>query len=208
MASVNPRRVNDKSLEGVSEELQQQLVQSVQPLSRSEYDVFKLLIGTIVAYGMALDNLKPRLKSIPGGWRDARMIYAVSTRLRNKLLLTIPYDKLRRMEAEIPHLSTYVGVNTILPVKEQEEWAVYKQGDVSTVVKMACENNCTLCDRRDGKVRGCPLRKAADKLLPFNVPSLMQDGSCLYQQYDTGLANDLEGAQWLKDMRGLPYDED
>ena len=43
-------------------------------LTRDEYYALRTIFGLVSSYELNLDKLEKRIKTIPGGWRDAKLI--------------------------------------------------------------------------------------------------------------------------------------
>ena len=43
-------------------------------LTRDEYYALRTISGLVSSYELNLDKLEKRIKTIPGGWRDAKLI--------------------------------------------------------------------------------------------------------------------------------------
>ena len=71
------------------------------PLSYREYTALRQLFGIAHIWNDKGHELEKRLKKIPNGWRDAKMIMATSEKLLIKVLETIPPEKIHQIKLEL-----------------------------------------------------------------------------------------------------------
>ena len=174
-----------KDRKSLPDELQVRLLESARPLNRREYQAFRLNIGCLSAAEHMLDALENRLKEcIPDGWREARMLESRMRTLFDKLLLTIPREKLLLLKAELPRYQLYIRSDDVI---------VLPRKTAMTLVDYATEMHCDLCDREGKKIGKCKLHRVLSEALPFTAEG--KDGSCPFTTYGVSGGKGL----WVED---------
>lgn len=101
--------------------------------------------------------LEKRLRTIPGGWRDFSLVVSVMSKLIDKLLQTIPQDKLISMSRNMKHMSYRVYL--VRPVTPPEDEIVVDADDLAALAKYSHQYACLACN---GNCDKCSLGKALD----------------------------------------------
>lgn len=148
------------------------------PLSYREYRALRQLFGIVDSWDEQGSELKKRLKLIPGGWRDARMLMAVSERLLRKVCETIPMKKLAMIQKELNSTTCEIVVkNTISPDK-QEAFTYVEEETLERVTSLAMEINCLFCKKCGKDARNCQLRKDIERLYMWDFPKVKDGQHC------------------------------
>lgn len=80
------------------------------PLSGREYYALRELFGVVSTFNNCAGELDKRVRSIPGAYRDYRMIQSVAEKLVRKLLTTVPKNKLVQISKELKYTRIVVEV--------------------------------------------------------------------------------------------------
>ena len=98
----------------------------------------------------AMASMERRLRSIPNGWRDIRMLWSVQTKLIDKLMLTVPPEKLSSLKRNLRHMCYRIYMYH--PVDVPDDEVVVADDDLKALTEyahgyacLACENNCNTC---------------------------------------------------------------
>jgi len=137
------------------------------PLSMREYEALRTIFGCVNALDDDHETLKARCRLFKGGWRDLRMLAAVSKRLMEKLLCTIPAKKLLVIRRELSNTICEVKLKPIASPRHDD--CVYvSQEALLRVCNRAMQDNCYLCDRSHKEAkRGCELYKDIQACFPY-----------------------------------------
>lgn len=165
------------------EELQKTLLENARPLSKREYDALRVNIGCLNAARHMCEGLEARLKEcVPDGWREARMLESRWQKLFDKILLTIPREKLILLKSELPRYELYIRLNGAARYDADEnDNVVLPRKTVMALANYATEISCPVCDRKGKGITKCRLRKTLCDVLPFYVET---DGqSCPFSEY-------------------------
>ncbi|MCR4622085.1 MAG: hypothetical protein K5663_08395 [Clostridiales bacterium] len=190
----------------ISPELQEHLIAHNKPLSRREYEAFRLIMATCIATSYLVGDLKDRLKeSVPNGWRDARMVETVIKSLMDKLLLTIPRQKLEIIRREMEHYFLYIRVEGAAKYhNDDSDYAVIPRNTLKELSAYA-GRYCDLCDKKGKDARKCKLRKLFHECLQWNAPATVgETEECIYQTY--GFEN-TEGWDGMDDLAELEEED-
>lgn len=152
------------------------------PLSYREYRALRQLFGIVDIWDEQGSELKKRLKLIPGGWRDARLIMAVSKRLLTKVCETIPQKKLAMIRKELDSTTCEITVkNTISPTKK-EAFTYVEEETLERVTSLAMEMNCMFCEKCGKDARNCQLRKDVERLYMWDFPKVKDGQHCHFAE--------------------------
>ena len=169
----------------ISPELQEHLIAHNKPLTRREYEAFRLIMATCIATSYLVHDLKDRLQeAVPNGWRDARMVDTVIKALMDQLLLTIPRQKLEIIRREMEHYFLYIRVEGAAAYHNDDmDYAVIPRNTLKELSAYA-GRMCDLCDKKGKAARKCKLRKLFHECLQWNAPQTVGEGEDgIYQTY-------------------------
>ena len=150
------------------------------PLSHSEYRAMMQLFGIASIFETCGADLKKRVQDlIPNGWRDIRMIQTVAQRVTDKLVETVPLNKLRAIRQELDR--TICEIKVLPPVKDQSSLCTYVEQDaLERIANRAMINQCYLCGKCGGDARACELRKDIERLYNWDFPKIKNGESCYF----------------------------
>ena len=149
------------------------------PLSHREYTALKQLFGILYMWNSQAPELKKRLETIPGGWRDARMIATVSDNLLRKIFRTIPFKKLGMIKKELDNTTCEVKVKyNVGHTPPGEAYTYVPQGPLERVTVKAMEEECYLCDKTGKDCLKCPLKADIEALYMWDFPKVKDGQQC------------------------------
>ena len=137
-------------------------------VSYREYQAIRALFGTQNSLIFAQKDLEQRLKVVPDGWRDFRLVYSVLEKLLTRLLKTVPSQKLLTMKRELENTYCEVKMKGAVGPVEGDLLRVVRQEDLEKIVDSAMEMNCYMCERCDYKK--CPLYQAIQGAYHYDFP--------------------------------------
>ncbi len=138
------------------------------PMSNPEYQALRALFGAKNALEQTSKNIEQRMRLIPGGWRNFRMLVAVLDRLLAGVLRTIPQKKLLAIRAELSRTICEVHVQGVVQRKDDDLLTVVPQGALERVLDEALRFRCFGCERCD--YRHCEFYRAIDALYHYDFP--------------------------------------
>lgn len=138
------------------------------PVSYAEYQAIRALFGSQNSLINAQKSLENRIRSIPGGWRDFRLVYSVLEKLLSAILRTVPSQKLLSMKRELNDTVCEVKMKGVSGPVEGDLLRVVPQKDLETVCNAAMDFRCFACDRCDYKK--CNLYQSIQALYHYDFP--------------------------------------
>lgn len=182
---------------GIDEKTEAYLIAHKRPLSRREYEALKGLMASAACLARLNAGMETRLKEcVPWGWRDARMLHAKTKKLFDKLLLTIPIEKLKMIKSEMPHLDLYIRVGgAAVYDPDDDDNVMIPRNTLKALSEYATQQECLLCAKRDKAVKNCRLRKILNDTFPHSVPTFGPAGECIYSTYEPDGHDGWEGLE-------------
>ena len=126
-------------------------------LRASETDSLFALYASLQEIDHAKGDMEKRIRSVPGGWRDISLIRAVLSKLIDRILETIPLEKLLALQRNMKCMSYRIYLAK--PVTLPKEEVIVKGEDLATLARYAHDYSCTACDKDCNK---CELGAALD----------------------------------------------
>lgn len=105
--------------------------------------------------------MEKRLRTIPNGWRDIRLIDSILDKLVDNLLDTVPTDKLQTMHRLIPDTRVHITYTRQVGKSKDEVTGIHEK-DLDLLTAVAHDSVCKLCD---GNCDRCDLGKVFDRFL-------------------------------------------
>lgn len=154
-------------------------------LNALEIHGIEFIAGLDAQIAKFAEALKPRLKSLPNGWRDFRLAQNLIAKALDGLYATMPTKTLLKFQR-----LNEIGEVILRPkpaVRKGQYMQIVDNDDLKLLINKTIEHECAICLRRSGEVRSCALRRALMSICP--PEELVKDGSCNYQAVAAG--NDL-----------------
>lgn len=138
-------------------------------LSMQEYKALRTIFGCVNALDDDHEILKARCKLIKGGWRDLRMLTAVSKRLMEKLLCTIPGKKLLVIKRELQNTICEVKLRPVATGSQRDGMVYVSEDAMLRVCNRAMQDYCYLCDKTHKEARrSCQLYRDIQACFPYD----------------------------------------
>lgn len=128
---------------------------------KDEIDSFIAMVCSLSKFTEAQVTMNKRLHSIPGGWRDMRMICSVLSKLIDNIKGTFPQDRSETLDRLLPDVRFaywYKG-----QIGRHEAISGIRTSDLDLLASCAHEGACKLCI--DGQCDRCDLGKCFDMVL-------------------------------------------
>lgn len=129
---------------------------------KAEIEEIFAFFAVLQEIGKAKTDMRTRLKAVTNGWRDIRMIETVLTNLIDRLLVTLPGEKLLSIKRVLPHMSYRIYFNRSVVSHDDDDATVISMDDLDELVKAAHGYRCVCCDENCNR---CALGKALDHVL-------------------------------------------
>jgi len=164
------------------------------PLKGKELKCVEYLVGMESRIAESGDALRERLRMVPNGWRDFRLIFATLDRLLRNLYSTIPNKGLLYLQKLTKHGEILIRFS---PAARSKEWLLIKDDDLAVIVNLAMASECAICLKQGREAKKCELRKALENIAPPHEGHPV-DG-CGYQEVVAGT----ELGQYLRRVRDV-----
>lgn len=140
----------------------------IKQLNGRERRAMEHLIAFISYTAADPESLKERLKTIPNGWRDWRLMNAMSMKLYPALLNTLTDSQYAQFKKLEKYGTCMIQVQA---AAKGEDFDFVRMSALKKIIQVAVEEHCSLCVKNDAECRGCKLRKAFMEICPlYEVP--------------------------------------
>lgn len=112
------------------------------------------------------ETFAKRVRTIPGGWRDLRMLRSKLENLVNALMWTIPGEKIEGVARTVKRMRYSVTQGPIASRPTDNREQVVNAWEIDALVSAAHKNKCRLCD--GANCGQCKLGKALDNLVAYD----------------------------------------
>lgn len=153
----------------------------LQPLKGKELKCVEYLVGMESRIAESGDALRERLRMVPNGWRDYRLIFATLDRLLLRLYDTIPTKGLQYLQKLTKHGEILIRFS---PAARSQEWLLIKDDDLAVIANLAMASECAICLKQGREAKKCELRKALENIAPPHDGH--PAGGCGYQNVVAG----------------------
>lgn len=149
------------------------------PLSQREYSALRTFFGFISALGECKKELEPRLRDIPNGLEELGKLDTDACALLDRLLDTIPFQKLRQIQLE-NEISRVEVVTKGGCAVQDDNYVCIPAKALEEVCNEAISIRCFGCTTSHAVSSHCGLRKAIDATLPYDVKQTKNLTKCPY----------------------------
>lgn len=138
-------------------------VHGYKPLNGNELRVLEYLAAMDSKIIESGETMRERLKDIPNGWRQWRLMAATLSNLLVALYGKIPLKNLRHMQ----NICAYgeVQIRMCAPSRTPE-YAMLREDDLKELMNTAIRHECGLCLKEGREIDRCPLRRAMWNIAP------------------------------------------
>lgn len=164
------------------------------PLSGKEYACLQTLFATVSTWQEASPIFEKRAKEAGNDlWRDLRLSQSIAERVMQKLLKTVPVEKLRHVQEDIKHTHIYVKVEPpgMSSMPGAKGYSYVPTGALNELLNYLCEHECSMCDKTSTESRKCIWRKTIEESIPHEVGRATSE-HCKYSDLVLGLSLDEE----------------
>ena len=135
----------------------------MKPMNGRELRVIEWLLVLDARFAEAGDALRARLRHIPGGGRDWRLMETLCRKLLAEIYETLPVKTLTYMDRMRAHGEALVRFS---PAARSPEWLLVRDVDLKAVINAAMAAECAVCMKEGKAIDRCPLRRAMIDMAP------------------------------------------
>lgn len=140
------------------------------PLSGKEYAALQSLFAAMSHLQELLPILETRAKMLPNLWRDLKCVSALTSKSLDRILLTVPPEKLRHIMADIRNVQLYIRVEPPgMHSFSTEGFSYTPTKTLNSLLGYVCDHECMMCDKTPVESRKCEIRQMIDAALPHEV---------------------------------------
>lgn len=110
-------------------------------------------------------EMEKRVRAIPNGWRDLRLIRTKLNKLLDDLILTVQPEKRATMNRMAPRMRFRVWCGHEV-IKTAPNEVVITQNEMTTLLEYAWSAECSIC--MEGRCDQCKLGKVFDSILSYD----------------------------------------
>lgn len=133
------------------------------PLNGNELRVLEYLAAMDSKMIESGETMRERLKSIPNGWRQWRLMAATLNKLLVDLYGKIPLKNLRHMQNICAFGEVLIRM---CPPTRVPEYTLIREDELMLVMNTAIRQECSMCLKEGKEIDRCPLRKAMWNIAP------------------------------------------
>lgn len=131
------------------------------------HDLFKLYAAWDAVEKVQEDSFfVNRVKSIPNGWRDLRMLRAILEKLVNAIMWTIPAEKVEGVARTVQRMRYSITQGKAATRPDDNREQIVNAWEIDALVHAAHQYRCRLCD--GANCGQCQLGKALDNLVAYD----------------------------------------
>lgn len=141
--------------------------------SEREYYATRQFFGIITTFNKHAGQLERRVREIPNGWRDLRMLMTVSERLLGNILKTVPVKKLKAIKKELDNMEFTVSIRNCIapPAKTDTDGFTYvSQRALERITQRVVDFECFGCQKQGAEAKHCQLRKDIESTYNYEYP--------------------------------------
>ena len=151
--------------------------------SEREYYATRELFGIVSTFNKCSGELERRVREIPGGWRDFRLIQTLSEKLLIGILRTVPQKKLAAIKRELDNTEVLVNVRRDVspPSREETDGFTYvSQRALERITQRVVDFECLFCQKKGVDAKRCLLRRDIEATYNFEYDCPAKQG-CPFQ---------------------------
>lgn len=141
--------------------------------SEREYYATRELFGIVSTFSKCAGELERRVREIPGGWRDLRLIQTLSEKLLIGILRTVPQKKLAAIKRELDNTEVLVNVRRSVstPLREDTDGFTYvSQRALERITQRVVDFECFCCEKKGADAKRCQLRRDIEATYMYEYP--------------------------------------
>lgn len=141
--------------------------------SQREYYATRELFGIVSTFNKCAGELERRVREIPGGWRDLRLLMSLSEKLLENILKTIPLKKLAVIRKELSSTEVIVSVRNDVarPAQTDTDGYTYvSQRALERITQRVVNFECFCCEKQGAAAKKCQLRRDIESTYMFEYP--------------------------------------
>ena len=134
------------------------------PMNGREMRVIEYLAAMDSKIVESGDAMRDRLRDIPNGWRQWRLMASTLSRLLVQLYDLMPIKNLRHIQNVCAHGEVLIRMQ---PASRVPEYTLVNEDDLRILVNTSMAAECAICFKEGKEIDRCPLRRAMLSIAPL-----------------------------------------
>ena len=133
------------------------------PMNGQEMKILEYLAAMDSRMTEAGETMKERLKDVPNGWRQWRLLDATLKRLLLDIYKVTPIRNMRTLQNICDHGEIAIRIS---PATRLPEHVFVNENDLHILINTSMAAECAVCIRQGKEIDRCPLRQALLAIAP------------------------------------------
>lgn len=148
------------------------------PITQKEYHAILMVMGLLNMMDGNDQTLKNRLRLTGRGYTDWRMITGKLAKVFDKLLKTVPANKLMQMKVELKNVRAVVTTTPDYTGNNRKVGYFYcPEKAMERMIARIINSECLCCDMSAKQCKRCMIFKDINEIYPWELPP-GADGKC------------------------------
>lgn len=139
-------------------------------MSGREYYALRALIGVVSTFSAYDADIEKRVRMIPNGWRDLKLIEAKADKLFAEIMKTVPLQKIQQMKKELNNVRVEVNVIPDYTGRKKDCFTYVPQDALEWLEEQVISMECAFCEKTCEQSKKCPIRKNIEALYHYDFP--------------------------------------
>lgn len=156
------------------------------PADGQEILVIELLAGLDCRLMKSQEILKPRLDTIPNGWRDFRLAVTRTEKVLDAVYATLPPKTLQHMDRLYNYGEVVIRPKPLIKI-HGDDVRIVDYDDLKMLINTTIAAECAMCVKDAREQKKCKLRAVLENIAP--TEAIHKNGLCAY--VDVAAGNEL-----------------
>ncbi len=152
------------------------------------------LFAAVSHYAELYPMLNRRAEMVPGTSEMMKTVQGETEEVIDRLLGTIPQNKLLQMKADLKNVRLYIKVEPpgCVSTVDMTSYSYVPTKSLNQLLAHVIEHECMLCDKTPTEARKCPYRSMIEKALVHDA-DVKDTDHCKYSDLALGIEMNMEG---------------
>lgn len=135
----------------------------ISPCNGQESMLMQFLTATADQCDLLEPKIERRLRTIPHGWRDWKLMRSIMRRVCDMLLDTMPDKEILRLNKMLQYGEIFVRFRP--PIRDAQ-YQLVENAVITRIVNKIMQDECAICFREGWDIKHCQLRKDLHMIVP------------------------------------------
>ena len=138
----------------------------ISPCNGQESMLIQFLTATADQCDLLEPKIERRLRTIPHGWRDWKLMRSIMRRVCDMLLDTMPDKEILRLNKMLQHGEIFVRFRP--PIRDTQ-YQLVENETIRRLVNQLIADECAICFKEGAQIKRCGLRRDLHEIVPSDV---------------------------------------